>query len=263
MTDVTKISNVVVGMEVKIISITNSSKTCSGIIHKIISLRDNPNGIEVMLKNGDQGNVISIENSIEVIIQRIMDTESDVSDNKRNFYDEDMTHEAIPHVVSSFMNADGGYVYVGVVDDAKSLEDKLLGLKPEKDIIVEKLSKNPNNQNKELTDQKFHDIYRDDIEEALSEHLTTSTRLGKLTDFNFIKINDKTILEILIRKSPVPVFYSNPSRTKHSKFIVTLRNKNYPSRELDEFHYRNGSQKTHCDTFEEFLHFYEKNFLSR
>jgi predicted HTH transcriptional regulator len=262
MTDVTKISNIIIGMEVKTILINDSSKTSSGIVYKIISLCDNPNGIEVMLTNGDQGNVISIENSIEVIIKRIMDTESDVSDNKQNFYDNDMTHEAIPHVVSSFMNADGGYVYIGVVDSAKSLDEKLIGLKPEKDILVEKLSRNPNNKIKELTDQKFYDTYRDDIEKALKEHLTTSTRLGKLTDFNFIKINDKTILEIIIRKSPAPVFYSNPPRKKHSEFSITLGNKR-TSRELDEFHFRNGSSKGHCHTFEDFLEFYEKNFLTK
>jgi len=260
MTDVTKIFNIVLGMEVKIISIFRPGEQNIGIVDEIISSQDNPIGIEVRLQDGDQGNIVSVEASDKVRIERIMDTESDSSDNKENFYDEDMTHEAIPHVVSSFMNADGGYVYIGVVDAAKSIEEKFVGLKSEKNIIEQKLSKNPKYEGKELSDQKFHDIYREDIENALDEHLTTTTRRGKLTDFNFIILNGVTILEIFIRKSPTPVFYSNPSRAKHSKFIVTLRNKNYPSRELDEFHYRNGSHKAHCDTFEEFLKFYKENF---
>lgn len=248
-------------MEVKIISIFNIGVQNTGIIHEVKSSTDNPKGIEVQLKDGDQGNVISVEMSDEVRIERIMATESDSSDNKLNFYEPVMSTKEIPQTVSSFTNADGGYVYIGILDDAKTLEEKLVGLKSEKEIIEEKEIKRKKLQpGEKFTDQKFQDKYRGDIEDKLEAHLSSTVRLGSLYEFEFPTLHGVTVLEILVKKSSAPVFYSDPPRNKHSGFQVSLSGKNYPTRELDEFHYRNGSHKNHCDTFEEFLRYYEQNF---
>lgn len=259
--DVTKLSDIFEGMNVKIISTINSTEQNIGIIYKIISLTDNPEGIEVMLKNGDQGNVVSVINSNDIIIRRILATESDDSENKLNFYDLVMKEKVIPITVSSFLNGGGGYLYIGIADDGKKLEERLVGLNQDREIVKASLIKNKKLQpGEELTDQKFMDKFRSDIEDQLEKFLSCSTRLGSLTEYDFPIINGVMILEILIKNSPVPVFYNFPARNKHIKFQISQNGDMGTSRELDEFHYRNGSHKGHCDTFAEFLEFYRQHF---
>lgn len=261
MLDVTKFSDIIEGMNVTIKSTLNNSGNHTGIIHNKISLEDNSNGIEVMLSSGRQGNVICINNSIDTIVERIMKTESNNSDNKENFYPKIMQEKAIPHAISSFLNGNGGFLYLGVLDNGKTIGDRLTGLDLEKDVAKERLiKKNDLKPGEIMTDVAFQDKYRSDIESQLILFLDSEEPVTSQLEFDFPKINGMMICEITIKRSPVPVFYSNPPRNKHRKFKVTDNGQSKGDRELDEFYFRRGSQKGHAETFADFLEYYKIHF---
>jgi len=261
MLDVTKFSDVIEGMNVTIKSTLNNSGNHTGIIHNKISLEDNSDGIEVMLSSGRQGNVICINNSIDTIVERIMKTESNNSDNKENFYPKIMQEKAIPHAISSFLNGKGGFLYLGVLDGGDNIDDRLTGLDLEKDIAREHLlKKNELQPGKIMTDVAFHDEYRSNIEAQLNKFLDCTEPVNSQLEFEFPKINGVMVCEITIKRSPVPVFYSNPPRNKHREFRITDNGESKGDRELDEFYYRQGSSKEHCNTFSEFFRYCEDHF---
>ncbi len=261
MLDVTKFSDIIEGMNVTIKSTLNNSGNHTGIIHKKISLEDNSDGIEVMLTSGRQGNVICINNSIDTIVERIMKTESNNSDNKENFYPKVMQEDAIPHAISSFLNGNGGFLYLGVMDNGETIDDRLTGLDLEKDIAKEHLLKRNKLQPGEImTDLAFQDEYRSNIEDQLNRFLDCTEPVNSQLEFDFPKINGVMLCEITIKRSTAPVFYSNPPRNKHRKFRVMDNGESQGNRELDEFHYRQGSSKENCSTFSEFFRYYEDHF---
>jgi hypothetical protein len=261
MLDVTKFSDIIEGMNVTIKSSLHIGDNYTGIIHAKISSQDNSEGIEAMLTSGRQGNVICINNSIDTIIERIMKTESNNSDNKENFYPLIMQQKSIPLAISSFLNGRGGFLYLGVLDDGDNIDDRLTGLDLEKDIAREQLlKKNKLQPGQLMTDVAFQDEYRSNIEDQLNKFLDSAEPVNSQLEFEFPKINDVMICEITIKRSPVPVFYSFPPRNKHRKFTVMDNGESKASRELDEFHYRQGSSKEQCNTFSEFVRYYKEHF---
>ena len=80
MNDHTKLSNIRIGMTVRI-KIVNDASESEGQVFKVFSKNDDPDGILVLLEGGRIGNVIKIINSPEIIKKRIL-SETQNSENK-------------------------------------------------------------------------------------------------------------------------------------------------------------------------------------
>lgn len=252
--NVTKISEIHEEMFAEIIN--NSGKKCSGKIHEIKSKSDDPEGIIVLLKTGDEGHLLSIQNSHDHIRERII-SESHFSDNKENFLEPIMHDEEIPQTVQSFLNADGGYLYLGIKDDAETEKEKYVGLESEKKILEDRLIKSRKLEpGKTLSQGKFEDKYQSEIEDALKKFLEYDFRLSDFVSYKFYSFFDKTILEIFIKSAPSPVFYCTGGvKNKQREYDIFLGGKRLTSRRLDVFYVRDGSSKTQYETFEEFYNF--------
>lgn len=251
--DLTKRDEIIRGINVDIIDSTDGQKY-SGIVDKIISNSDDPKGIVVLIRNGREGHIINIKNSDDDVISRIL-AEDHFADNKLDFLADVMKKIAIPQVVQSFLNADGGWVYIGVRDDAPTLEEKLVGLESEKAEMEKKHGT--------MTWRKFEDEYVTQINDALNKRLSTEANLGKLVDPKLRELQGKKILEIYIKPSPSPVFYKFlNSNNKVRVFKLDIDGKS-TDRVLDEFHYRHGSGKKDCQTGDELYSYLKKRFLTQ
>lgn len=262
MVDTTKISDIRIGMTVKI-NLQNKPNTFSvGKIYEIISKNDDPTGIVVSLENGDIGNVTEVINSPEIIKERILATESHNSENKLNFYEPVMKDKVIPLTIQSFLNSDGGYVYIGIYDDGKTPTETFVGLQEDRKILEDALIKSQKLKfGEKLSDTKFMDIFRSDIEKTLDKFLACDENIGSLIDFDFPIIDEVMILEINVTSSPSPVFYKHKSRNnKEINFEIYENGKKIGDRRLDEFYYRDGSRKTRTETFEDFYKYFKNRF---
>jgi hypothetical protein len=255
--DITKLSEIHEDMNAEILN--HVEKKCIGKIHKIKSNSDDPNGIVVLLKTGDEGHLISIKNSSEHIRERIL-SESHISDNKEGFLEQIMHDVEIPQTVQSFLNADGGYVYLGIRDDAKTETEKYVGLETEKKILEENLVKSKKlEEGQELSQGKFEDKYQSAIEDALQQFL--DFELGKYVFYTYYSFFDKRILEIFIKSAPSPVFYKMGGvKNKQRKYDIFLGGKRLTSRKLDIFYVRNGSSKKQIETLEDFYQFVKNKY---
>jgi len=250
MNDHTKLSNIRIGMTVRI-KIVNDASESEGQVFKVFSKNDDPDGILVLLEGGRIGNVIKIINSPEIIKKRIL-SETQNSENKSNFYQPVMQNEVIPKTIQSFLNADGGYLYIGVKDDAPP-EEKIIGLDEDRKTLEERYGK--------LSDDKFSDKFRSDVEKTLDKFLASDASFGSLLDFDFPVIDGKMLLQIDVKRSPAPVFYKCLNRNnKETVFEICLNGNEVTRRRLDEFHYRDGSRKRHCETFEEYHEYHNQHF---
>jgi len=259
MVDTTKISDIRIGMTVKI-NLQNKPNAFSvGKIYEIILKNDDLAGIVVSLENGDIGNVTEVINSPEIIKERILATESHNSENKLNFYEPVMKDKVIPLTIQSFLNSDGGYVYIGIYDDGKTLTETFVGLQEDRKILEDTLIKSQKLKLEEkLSDTKFMDIFRSDIEKTLDKFLVCDENIGSLIDFGFPIIDDVMILEINVTSSSSPVFYKHKSRNnKEINFEIYENGKKIGDRRLDEFYYRDGSRKTRTETFEDFYKYFK------
>lgn len=252
-TDVTKLDHIQKKSHVEIIDIDDGQKY-SGYVEKIMSFSDDPNGIQVILRNGREGHIIKIINSDEDVLSRILQ-ESNDSDNKLDFLADDMKEIAIPQVIQSFLNAEGGWVYLGILDDAKTIEEKLVGLESEKKKMEE--------THDELTWGKFEDLYCTQIMAALESKLSSEAKFGNLVDPKLRDLNGVKIFEIQILPSPSPVFYKYLNRKKKEiEFHIKINENSNTDRRLDEFHYRDGSGKKDCQTGEELYFYMKKRFFN-
>ena len=59
--------------------------------------------------------VVQVINSIEIIKNRIM-REDQYTENKSRFGEDIMRHNVIPKTIQSFLNSEGGYLYIGIGD---------------------------------------------------------------------------------------------------------------------------------------------------
>lgn len=249
MVDVTKLSDIFVGMTVKI-KVLHKNNITFGMVYEIVSKKDDPDGIIVLINSGLYGHILSVHNVIDEIKERIMKNESHNSENKENFYEPIMREHVIPATVQSFLNSDGGYLYIGIFDAGTTPSEKFIGLGEDREYVRQKFLRSGKLEPTEtLTDTDFFDEYQSDIEKTLDKHLTSDNPLGPLIDYNFPKIDDVTILEMTIRNSPNPVFSNNPQDYQ----LYQNGKKVGKNRKLDNFYYRDGSRKKPIETFNEFF----------
>ena len=267
MEDPTKIENIREGVYVKIRVFSNPNEFSEDIVHRVISQNDDKEGIIVVLKNGKKGHTINIINSPEIIKKRIL-AETQNSENKETVFDDsDNIGIWIPLTIQSFLNANGGYLYVGVKDDAPTIDEKLVGLEYDYKKIEEKLLKrNELEPGSKLSEGKFIDelgmMIIDVLEKFLvSDYPIMSAVEGPLIDFDFPVINDVTILEVNVKQSPEPFFFKHISKkNKEIEFDIFLKNERIYGRRLDEFYYREGGQKERIHTFHDFYRYYKNRF---
>jgi len=244
-----------IGDYVRISLLNNPTKYSEGEAYKIF-LGTDPDKILVILKNGDSGTVIRVINSPTEIEKRIMH-EGQYTENKEKFDVDGVRNEAIPKEIQSFLNSDGGYLYVGVRDTG-SLEERLVGLDYDFDIIRHK---DPN----DLTDDKLCDKLEQKVMDTLAKYLVSKALLGVLVKIDFPSIRGTQIMQLTINKSPFPWFYRHITNSNKAKLLqVTVKDSVGPKhdRYLDDFYIRQGSSKKRLDTIEEFYNYSVDRFIT-
>ena len=187
-------SDVHVGDEVEITLSSNPTKRSEGVVARVFpdSGRDK---ITVLLKNGDKGHLISVKNSEEMVKKRIM-RENQHAENKECFYEDVMRGEVIPQTVQSFLNSEGGYLYVGVRDTG-TLKERLVGLGRD----FEQIS-----GHEDMANDKLCDMLERKMMAALDKRLESDTALGPLVEIRFVHVSNTQIAEIKITRSTKPWF---------------------------------------------------------
>lgn len=261
MIDVTKLLDIQVGIYVKI-KLIKKNNFSTGKVREVISKEDNLNGVIVLIDTGDIGHVLDIINNPNLIKTRILDTESHNSENKLNFYERVMQEKSIPQTIQSFLNSNGGYLYVGIYDEGNTISEKFRGLNEDKKLCEKKILKEKKLEpGQKLSDVKFMDEFRSDIEKTLDKFLTSDIPIGSLIEFEFPIIEEVLILEITIKKSPSPFFYRSLSKSNKPKIFQIYENgEKITERMLDTFYYRDGSRKIRIETFEQFHKFLKNRF---
>jgi len=260
MSNPTKISDIHEGIAVKIRLLSNPSEFSEGMITTVISKNDDEKGIIVILENGKKGNIIQINNSSKFIKKRILN-ENQFSENKETFGELPMKEKVIPQTIQSFLNSEGGYLYIGVKDTG-TLEERLTGLIIDKKIIKESsrarewLERNHKN---ELPDEKFEDILEMELMDTINKYLSCQTPLATLVFPVFVQIDNVRILEIHMKKSDYPVFYRNLSRNGEKKFDIRYNNESAGQRKLDDFYFRRGGSKKMVEKSEDIYEYIRNN----
>ena len=234
------ISDIHEGDRVKICHINNPKEYSIGEIHKI--LQNTSEEKIVILRDGTKGDVVNVINSKELIEKRIMH-EDQYTENKANFCKENMFDESIPKAVQSFLNSDGGYLYIGV-SDSGTLQERLTGLDSDFDAIQKsnKLKTDAIQKSDKLKTDELCDKLERRIMDSLNKYLTSVIPIGKLLTFDFIDIQNVRILEIKIKKSSKPWFYRNLAKGNKPLEFVAL-NKNGEKRCVEDFYIRNVGGK--------------------
>lgn len=242
------ISNVHVGDHVEII-LSSNHKISSGIVFDIFPDSEK-DAIIVLLNNGDEGRVIRVINSEELIKERIM-REDQYTENKENFSQDIMRTKSIPQAVQSFLNSDGGHLYIGVRDTG-TLEERLVGLNYDFEQIK---------GHEDMRDDELCDELERSIMSTLDKYLTSVTDIGSLVKCRFVRIKNVQIAEIHIFKSAKPWFYCNLSKNNRlQKFELCISMKKVGGRILDDFYIRRGGSKKLLSTHEEFYKYIVDHF---
>ena len=242
--DVTKLSNFQKDMFVKL----RNGK--DGLIYKISSHHDDPDGIVVITYEGQEDHVVfaSIKEDIRAETQH--------TENKDSFLSDIMKTKVIPLTIQSFLNSEGGRLYIGVQDGWVDGQ-QIVGLDSEKQLLEEEFKENFEKDKKnsgknppEYSFADFRDDYEMQIREKVGKYLTSDMHLQPLLFFDFPKVNGTTILQITIDPSKKPVFYKNLN-TKNKQ--ITYAIPGLGDRTLDTFAYRSGNKKDYCYTSEDFF----------
>jgi len=261
MVDTTNLSNIYPSITVRISVRDQGSRTETGKVISVNSTIDNPKGIEVSIDGGLTGNVIEVINSVDILKERILH-ETHFSENKDSFTNDHMSDEVIPKTIQSFLNSNGGSLFLGIKDDGKTIEEKLAGLKTDRDYYETKY-------NAPMSDDKFKDKLRSELMESLDSNLVSDIRLGELLHFEWFSIDGKIILEINIPASKTPIFYRHIQKTGRQKGkpiefdVGVTKNNNFElhtTRQLDDFYIRDGSRKVRLSTFQEFTIYFINHF---
>ena len=259
MDDTTKISDMHVGMDVKISKFTNQNEFSEGVISTVVSEDDEPKGIIVVLENGKKGHVVQINNSVEIIKKRICN-ENQFTENKETFGELPMKQKVIPQTIQSFLNSEGGYLYIGVKDTG-TLEERLVGLTTDRKIIeagsnakrwFEKEGRD------DLPDEKFEDFFEMELQTTLGKYLACEIPIAPLIELKWPEINGIKILEIHIPKILKPVFFRNLSKRGEIRFDIKYMNESAGQRYLDDFYVRRGGSKKLIDKSQD-IYQYIKN----
>jgi len=216
-----------------------------GNVVQIIDDEDyNPKGTEVEISTGQTGNIkeiieIDSEDSLrnrltnreDHYIERKETFSFDVNENKKN---KERNLDVVKAVVS-FMNSDGGFVYIGVHDDGT-----IKGL--ERDYQCMEEGKRDNDQ------------FERQIRQSLSKNLTNESIVADCTkNIKFPQFNGIEICEIQVKKSPEPIFFKKKNETRETS------GKKKPW-SYSDFYRREGNAKHQIITFEEFTNYYKIRF---
>ena len=259
MDDTTTLSKIHVGMNVIIRLLSNPAETSEGVIARIVSEDDEPKGIIVILENGKKGNIWKINNSDEIIKKRICN-ENQFTENKETFGELPMKQKVIPQTIQSFLNSEGGYLYIGV-KDIGTLEERLVGLTTDRKIIeagsdakkwFEKEGRD------DLPDEKFEDFFEMELQATLGKYLACAIPIAPLIELKWPEINGIKILEIHIPKILKPVFFRNLSKHGEIRFDIKYMNKPAGQRYLDDFYVRRGGSREPIDKSQD-IYEYIKN----
>ena len=206
----------------------------------------------VRLLNGNIGCVREIIESESIIKARIM-MESQHSENKENFSEDIMRQEVIPKTVQSFLNSDGGYLYIGVKDTGSCPEKRLVGLDYDLGMVED---------SEDMPEDKRWDKLEMKIRDALERHLNSGANMGPLVRIRRVSVCGVYIAEIRVTTSPEPWFYSNISKNgKPKKYDICFQNKTETTRELDDFYIRDGGRKRQLETHSKFYEYARLHFL--
>ena len=240
MIDITKKENIRIGMIGRIKEFPNQkeSEYTEGKIVAIMTQEQfEPNGIRVSLDNGAIGNLVKIldsNDSPEQIKKRLRKRENQIIERKSSFaFDikeskkNDDLQMAVAVAVASFINTDGGFVYVGVNDEGNCLgltdDYRLMKLRQNSDGLEDKMK------------QYFNKVLSDPI---IQQQCIT---------FSFPIIDNKEICEIYVKPSYKPIFL-NPR-----KFVVLVGAKRQ-QRWFDDFYIRRGNSHYLIEKNSEFFH---------
>ena len=236
---------------VEISLLVNPTKQSSGKIMKILS--NDPSETIVVIENGYKGKVIRIINFIGTIKERIM-TESQYTENKENFGTQVMRDRVIPQTVQSFLNSEGGYLYIGIKDTG-NLKERLVGLQADFALLSD---------SETLTNDKLCDKLSIKIMDSLKKYLASDVPIGSLVELKFVLINKIQILEITVRKSPKPWFYQHITKNNKSKeFELIFQNEPFGKRHLDDFYIRSGARKELLQTGKEICDYIYQHFINK
>ena len=239
----------------KISLYNNPAKHSEGKVHKILP-SSNPQQIRVVLNNGDQGILVKIINSDQHIEERIM-SEDQHTENKLSLAKPIMFTKVLPQTIQSFLNSDGGRMYIGV-QDTGNLNERLVGLEADFDVIRKNTHKTKDPPN---TADKLCDIFEMNIMVTLGKYLASDAALGSLVSIKFPKIKGVTIAEITVKKSEHPWFYKNLNKNnKARKFNTMCDGARMGDRHLDDFYIRCGNSKKRLDTIQEFYNYAKTRF---
>ena len=242
-------SDVVVGAYVEITLAINPAERSKGKVSRILSGLGSDR-TTVVLTNGDKGDVTRVIRSTAIIRERIM-AEGQTTENKENFGEAVMREKVIPQTVQSFLNSDGGYLYIGVKDTG-SLMERLVGL----DYDFGQIKGSENMANDKLCDKLERKIIS-----TLEKYLSPSTGIGSLVHVSFIKIEDVQIAEILVRPSSKPRFFRHLTKgNKEKQFDLYFKKEKMGARVLDDFYIRGGGSKKLLGTHEKFYEYAMERF---
>ncbi len=205
-----------------------------------------PEGVRVMLTDGSIGNVkdlVGSENSIQMIKKRISDRENHFVEKKSslsydvNFCKENKYLETVASIaVQSFLNSEGGFVYLGVSDDGLPL-----GLNSDYSLI----HKRPND-----------DGFEDKLWTVLTKFLGFKIKSDRLLSISFPVIDNVEICEIYVRPSKVPIFLKEKTCT------VIVDNEHKPQRKIEDFYIRNGNSHYLISKNSELIEYVTDHFTS-
>lgn len=220
-----------------------------GTVYEILSQTDPP---RVRLLNGDTGHVVRIINSEVKILQRIMNEDQN-TENKACFGEEIMRNKVIPQTVQSFLNSEGGRLYIGVKDTGEP-NDRLVGLNHDFEML------DPSNK----TNDRLCDLLKMQIMNSLDKYLHAEMSLGELVSVEIVSVRKIQLVEVRIKKSPVPWFYRHISKNgKIKQFGICINGEQVQQRALDDFYIRQGNGKKLLDTHEKFYTYLKAHYQNQ
>lgn len=242
------VPDVCLGDYVKIMCCDGSGRNEVGTVCHILSHKD----ALVRLAGGDTGHVQNIIRSEDVAKKRIM-YENQYTENKENFSQTVMRENVIPKTVQSFLNSQGGYLYIGI-RDVGDLNERLVGVDYDFSMLKESA---------DLPNDKLCDILTRNIMAALDKYLESDASLGPLIQVRFIRICGVQIVEIRIRKSPKPWFYKNLAKNgKEKVFEIKSQDGVVAQRRMDDFYIRVGESKKLLETHKQVYQYIRNNFTA-
>lgn len=244
-----KLKDVNIGQKVTVLKQYTDTEYVDGIVEKIFSTSENPNGIQVKLTNSEKGRVRKILQQPEINSNDnyFITTESGILEYKERFIvspDENTGKDKITafniyKAIAAFANSEGGKLVIGISDDGR-----VLGL--ERDYLaLKKINKSDG----------FHardkDAFELKIREDCKKYFQNNPKyaLDLIYKIEFPKIQgNKEICEIYVKATydqPIVLFEKYCNINKFPK-LYTLKNnsqnsKTIPFSDLKKFDHPNDS----------------------